>query len=209
MNYLDYAIIAVLVISALMGMRVGLIGAAFTVGGVFVGWLLAGQYADDIGAMFGDSLSNDTLVTAISYFIVVVGAIIVANILVKFVRPLLTVFTLGMSKMVDKMGGLALGLLFGLAVSSVLVIGLSRLTYVFDTSVITSALPAQVTQTVPIGDKLVAQVEEVRGPLEDYLTESQLVPIYVKIFDAIPANAFGFVPSDFKDALDILEANIP
>ena len=208
-NWLDFVLLAIIAVGAVMGLRIGLIGAAFTVVGVFVGWLLAGQWSDDVGGLFGDSLSNDTIVTAISYAIIIAGAVVVSRFAAKFIKPLLTVFTLGLSSMVDRLGGLALGALFGAAISAVIIIALARLTYDFDTSVVTDLVPAQVAGQVAELDEQLAKVENVREQLETALTESKLVSIFIDISDAIPASTFGFVPSDFKAALDILEGNIP
>ena len=192
-----------------MGMKIGLIGAAFTAVGMLVGWLLAGQWSDDVGALFGDSLSNDTIVTVLSYAIIIGAAVAVSRVAAKFIKPLLTVFTLGLSGMVDRLGGLALGLLFGAAISGAIIMALARLTYDFDTSAVTGLVPEQVAGQVARIEEQLAKVEDVREQLETSLTGSQLVSVFITVTDAIPADALGFVPSDFKAALDILEANTP
>ena len=208
MNWFDFVLLGILVVAALAGMRYGLIRAAFNTVGVYAGWLLAGQLSDDLGALFSNSLSNDTLVTVISYAIIIFGVIIAANVAIKFVRPLLTAFTLGLSSMVDRLGGLALGLLVGLAIAGAVIIGAARLTYDFDTETLTRAIPGQVAGQVPQMAQQLEQVKAAQQALETALTGSQLVSIFINITDAIPGNALGFVPSDFKTALDILEANI-
>ena len=216
MNWLDFVFIALLVVGAVMGMRFGLIRAAFLAVGTFLGWLLAGQWSDDIGGLFDKSLSNDTLVTVISYAIVIVGALIVSNFALKIVRPLLSIFTLGLSSLVDKLGGLALGLLIGVAISSALIIGLARLTYDFDVESIADIASLQAISTIPGGlvdqvkvlDDQLAKVKDAKVALEDALTGSKVVSAFIDASDALPADALGFVPSDFKAALDILEASI-
>ena len=218
MNWLDIVVLAILAVGAFMGMRFGLIGAAITAAGVFIGWLLAGQWSDDIGALFGDSLSNDTLVTVVSYALILVAALVVTGIAKKVIMPLLTVVTLGLSSMVNKLGGLGLGLLMGIAMSGALIIGLARLTYDFDvdtiiTESVLEQVPAQVQGqvTAQLKEQLagqLSQVENAREALETALKESALVPVFINITDALPADALGFVPSDFKIALDILEERI-
>ena len=272
MNWFDYVIIGIVVVAALVGMRIGLIGAAFTVVGALVGWLLAGQYSDDVGALFGDSLSNDTIVTVLSFAIIVVGAVVVSQFAAKIIKPLLTVFTLGMSKMLDRLGGVALGLLVGLAIASVVILASARLTYDFDftktgagqfaqLAEITSALRTALSGT-ELAEQL-AKIDEVRNSLEEPLSESQvpgllnnldevtsalnkteagaqlaaelsgrvldvkaavgdraatakealeggmkeskIVSAFISVTEAMPADALGFVPADFKDALSILE----
>ena len=77
MNWLDIVILVVIALGAFRGMSVGIIGAAIVAAGGFVGWMLAGQLSDDIGGMF-DDLSNDTLVTTVSYVVIIAAAIGVA-----------------------------------------------------------------------------------------------------------------------------------
>lgn len=208
MNWLDIVLIAVIVVAALIGMRFGLIRGAITAVGVYIGWLLAGQYSDDIGALFEESPSNDALVTVISYAVIMVGALIVSGILARLVRPLLTVFTLGMSSLVDRLGGLVVGLLIGVAIAGALIIGMARLTYNFDIESIAESAPLEKASRVArIGDQL-ARVEDTREQLESALANSQLVSAFIDVTDAIPGDTLGFVPSDFKFALEILEEHI-
>jgi uncharacterized membrane protein required for colicin V production len=207
-NWIDFLLLAVLIVGALYGMKMGLIKAVFVTAGVYIGWLLAGQWSDKVGGIFEGSVSNDTIVTVLTYAVTMVAAVIAANFAVKILKPMLTVFTLGLSGMVDKLGGLVLGLLLGVAFSSAIIIGFARLTYNLDISSLTDAVPAQVTErVVEVGDQL-AKVEDARESLETALTESQLVPTYIKVFDAIPANAMGLIPADFKVALEVLKTEI-
>ena len=75
MNWLDIVIIVVLVGAALFGLEYGLIRAGFNAIGMVVGSLLAGQWSDDVGGLFSDSISNDTVVTVLSYGIIIVAAL--------------------------------------------------------------------------------------------------------------------------------------
>ena len=167
-------------------------------GGV-VGWLLAGQFGDKVGGLFEDSLSSDTIVTAISYIIIIVLAIVVARTVRGIVRPFLTIATLGLSAMVDRVGGLALGLAVGLAIAGALIVVTARITYNFE-------LPSEGTASEVA--KRVPRVEDTRATLEDALVDSALVSVFIDIADALPGNTLGFVPSDFKISLDILEEKI-
>ena len=205
MNWLDIVILVVIALGAFRGMSVGLIGAAIVAAGGFLGWLIAGQLSDDIGGMF-DDLSNDTLVTTVSYVVIIAAAIGAATFIGKFVRPILTIATLGLSSMVDKLGGLALGLVFGLAVTAALIVVMARFTYDFELPEegLAGTVTGRVGSQVPVADK----VEETKETLEDALAGSVIVPVFVDIVDAIPGGALGFVPSDFEASLDILKAKI-
>ena len=207
MNWLDWFLLAVLAISALMGMRIGLLGAAFTLGGVVIGWLIAGQYSDDVGALFGDNLAGDTWVTVASYAAIILGALIVANIALKFLRPMLTIITLGLSSLVDRLGGLAIGAVIGLALIGALVIGMARLAYNFDSETLAAELAGRVPGQISLPTTRLDQVEEVREKPEESLINSQLVSIFIDVTDALPGEALGMVPDDFSLALDILADN--
>ena len=208
MNWLDIVIIVILALALLWGMKTGLLGAVVSAVAVLVGWLLAGQYGDDVGELFGDSLSNDTLVTVVSYAIIIVASLVVARIVWRILRPILTIATLGLTGMVDKLGGLVLGLVVGVVISGALVMGMARFTYDFEVPEIPdlSGIPGG-SVTGALEERL-PDPEETRQAVEDALTESAIVPVFIDITDALPADAFGFVPSDFKAALDILDKTI-
>ena len=197
MNWLDIVILITIVVGVWRGVKTGIIGAAIMAVGGLVGWMVAGRVSDDIGGIF-DSLASDTIVTTASYVIIIAAAILASIYIAKIVRPALTAATLGLSAAVDKIGGLVLGLVFGLVVSAVLIVAMARLTYDFEPP---DAGPVPLTTSgVP--------VEATRQLLEDTLAESAAAPLFVDVLDVLPGNALGFVPSDFKASLDILDARI-
>ena len=110
MNWFDFVIIGIVVLGAIQGMRVGLLGAAVTAIGVIIGWLIAGQLADKVGGIFDNSLTGDTIVTVVSYIVIMAVTLVIITFVWKILKPILTVVTLGMTGMVDRLGGLALGL---------------------------------------------------------------------------------------------------
>ena len=208
MNWFDFVLLAVLILGLLYGMKTGLIKAAFVTVGGYAGWLLAGQFGGRLGSLFDSSLGNETVVSVVSYAIIIVVSLMVASLAAKIVKPFLTVFTLGLSSMVDKLGGLALGLLIGVSIAGALVIGAARLTYDFDTSIVTGVVPDQVAGSVGQIEEQLAKVENVKETLEEALSESQLVPTFVNVVDSLPGDALGFIPADFMEALDILKVEI-
>jgi len=204
MNWLDFVIVVIALMAAFMGIKTGIIGAAITAAGGFVGWLIAGQAADNVGTLFDKSIENDTLVTVISYVIIVVAGLLVGRFVSKIVKPVLTAATLGFAGMVDKLGGLGLGFVTGLVVSAALIMSLARFTYSFEMP--EEGLAAKATQKV--SEQLDMNVVKVKGNLEDALAESALVEVFINIAEGIPADTLGFVPSDFKITLDLLEEEI-
>ncbi len=199
MNWLDIVFIVILAVAAYMGMKNGLLGTAFTAVGVYIGWVLAGQYSGDLGEVFSDKVDNQTWVTVISYGIIIILAVVVTRIIWRIVRPILTILTLGLAGMVDKLGGLAMGLIVGAAISGLLIIGMARFTYSFDLP--SEGIAGSVVERIP-------DIESTREQLEEALYESAIAPTIVDIIDKIPANAFGIIPDDFGAAVDILQEAI-
>lgn len=223
MNWLDIALIVTLVLGLLWGMKAGLIGATFTAVGILVGWVLAGQMAGDIGGLFESSLNSDTLVTVVSYAIIIIASVVIIGFIGKIAKPILTTATLGMSGMVDKLGGLALGLVIALAIAGVFITGMARFAYNFTiqtpgveavapgitgTAIGGQAAAATGALTDALGDVSLPIVADKKQAVEDSLTESTIVPIFMDIQGALPADALGFIPADFAVALDILQAEI-
>ena len=192
MNWFDIVILVILFVGAYYGLKSGLIGASLGVIGIVVGVLLASQLSDDVGELLTESISNDAIVTVASYAIII-GAVLAATWMAR--RILRTLISLTFLGLADKLGGLALGLLAGAAVSGALITGMARLTYSFE-------IPSEGV----VGEFL--PVAKAKGWLENTLDGSALVPTFIDITEALPADALGFVPSDFRVALDILQEKI-
>jgi uncharacterized membrane protein required for colicin V production len=204
MNWLDFVLIVVLIIGFLYGLKTGLIGAAFMAIGVIVGWQFASHYAANLGSALSSSISNDTVVSFIAYAAIIIAGIVVAGIVGKFVKPFLTVFTLGMSAMVDKLGGLVLGLILAGFLSGAAILGLARLAYNFE-------IPDKPAEGIAgtVADKLpIPGTLEIKEGLQDALVESSFVRSFVSVVDKIPGNAIGFVPNDFEVSVQILKDEI-
>ena len=97
---------------------------------------------------------------------------------------------------VDRLGGLALGSVAGIAISGAVIIGMATLTYNFEAP--EERLAGKALESVP-------QVVQAKEKLEHALIGSALVPVFIDITNGLPASALGFVPSDFRKALDVLE----
>ena len=202
MSWVDLAVIVIVAVSALIGMRVGIVGGGVTAVGGIVGWLLAGQFADDVGGLFDRWINVDTVVTVLAYAAIVFAGLAGGVYAARIGRPLLAAFTLGLSTMTDRLGGLALGLVIGLVMSAAMVVLLSRAAYSFE-------LPERGLvgeATTRVSRQLTAL--EVRESMESSLTDSGFVRALVKAADALPSGALGFIPSDFEVTFDLLGEEI-
>lgn len=196
MNWLDLVFIGIFLAGSYLGLKIGMVHAVFTALGILVGAALASQLSDDVGAWFAEFISNDAIVDVIAYALIIVASIVVAGIAGNIVRKIFSLFPLGF---VDRLGGVALGSAAGVVIAGVAILGMAKLTYSFD-----------VPEKGLVGDLIerTSQVVEVKGKLDSALTESTLVPMFMDVIDTLPANALGFVPSDFRVAIDILGERI-
>lgn len=220
MNWLDVVLIVVIAASAYVGLRTGLISAASTVVGVWAGIALAGRFSDDLGEHLTSSISNDTLVTVISYAFIFVAVVLAARMAGAFVRKAAGLLTMGLA---DPIGGAVLGAVAGVILAGALVTGMARLAYDFEVREVSGELPGGNRQASE-GEGAVEDgrfaysslrdsagailLEDTRGYVEGPLRGSTFAAVFVDVVDALPAEVVGFVPSDFKDALDILEIRI-
>ena len=76
---------------------------------------------------------------------------------------------------------------------------LARFTYNFELS--DTGITGGIAVQVP-------QVKDTKEAVEGALTDSATVPAFINFTNALPGNALGFIPSDFKISLEILEKNI-
>ena len=112
----------------------------------------------------------------------------------RLAGPLLMAATMGMSGMVNKLGGVALGIVIGATVSFALIVVSARLTYDFQ---------------LPDGGVAGSVTEQSsREWLEGVLVDSTIVSTFVDVADAVPGSTLGFIPSDFEAALNILEERL-
>jgi uncharacterized membrane protein required for colicin V production len=179
-----------------------LISATLAVVGVFLALSVAGQVTEEARAMFDASVSDNTIFTIVSYTTLIVASLMIARLVAKITKSIPKVLTLGMSGMVDKLGGIALGATFGVAIAAVVVLVGAKIAYDFDAEAIKAQLPAQVAEKVT--SERLATVEEPLGAIEGVLEESQAVAILLSVTDTLPESTLNMVRGDFRTALDIM-----
>lgn len=113
MNWVDLIIIATLVISGLIGMSIGLLGASIAVLGVIGGWLLAGRFGEHLAPLLAPFMP-EYWALMISYAIIIVLTLAAAEVIKAIILPALSIATFGLSNLLDRVGGLLMGLIIGL-----------------------------------------------------------------------------------------------
>jgi membrane protein required for colicin V production len=109
MNWLDIVILVVIGITALIGLRIGIIKAVLTLVGVVVGVILAGRFyvtlADNL-----TFISQETLARVVAFAIILIGVVLLASIIAGVLKWLTSIILLGW---VNLLGGAFLGLIMG------------------------------------------------------------------------------------------------
>lgn len=208
MNWLDLVLLGTLAVCAAVGLKLGLIKAILAAVAVYVGGLVAGRLSGgvgeflsglvsvegDVGDLLNRTIQNETILTVVTYAVIIAAFLLIARILSKLAF-VLKLATLGLSSVVDRGGGLLLGFLIGAALTSAVVLSLAALAYgtAYDDAVAGVAFE---------------QVEGAVESLEGTLVGSQLVSVHLEVFDLIPGNALGYVPPSFKQAISSLQSEI-
>ena len=179
MNWLDYSLILILIIGAVVGLRIGILGSVYSTIVVFLGWLIAAQLGTLVGRLFELFLEDDRVITVVSFTVIMGVVVYFGGKLWTPTRTALGVGTLGASNIVDYLGGLLVGIVLGLALSGALLVGLMRLTHTSN-----------------------ATIEVFQNELDSALVDSTLVPALLRGTDALPADSLGLIPGDFRSSLE-------
>lgn len=108
MDWLDIVIAVVLVVSFLIGLRLGLIKAVFALVGLFLSIFLAGRFYAQLAGIF-ISLS-DQLARLVAYVVILVVVMIIVAILAGILSKFLSIIMLGW---LNHLGGAVFGMFVG------------------------------------------------------------------------------------------------
>ena len=185
MNWLDFILIVILTVGVVVGLRIGILGAIYSMAVVFLGWLVAAQLGTLVGAFFGLFLDDDRIVTVVSFTAIMALVVYVGGKLWTPLRTALGIGTMGASNVVDRVGGLAVGLVLGAVVSGALLVGMMRLTHTSN-----------------------ASFDGFQEGLETAIIQSALVPVFIRGTDALPAGSLGLIPGEFRSSLEYFRDRI-
>ena len=109
MNWLDITIIIALAISAIVGLKTGIIKTVLSLAGLIIGVILAGQYY----VPFSEQLSfipQAGVAKVVAFAIILIGVMIIAGWLASLLKWAASVLMLGW---VNRLGGAAFGIVMG------------------------------------------------------------------------------------------------
>lgn len=112
MNWLDIAILVSLVIPVFIGLRQGLIKAAFSLAGLIIGILLASNLYEPFSNILG-FIPNDSVANILAFVIILVGVIVIATVLARILKLAVKVIMLSwVDHLVGGIFGFLIGFLF-------------------------------------------------------------------------------------------------
>jgi len=207
MNIFDWVLVAVFVIGALLGLKWGLVQAILNFIAVYAAMLVGAQVADGLVAHVTDDVQNESVATAIGYVVIFLSVFIIAQIVGKIIRPMLTIIFLGW---VDKLGGVVVGVLLGAILVTGVVTAMARVAYPQDEAILVEIEDLVSGDIEAAKERLYQELAERYGrdTLKEWLADSSLVPKVLDTRSKLPANVLGLVPGEFATALDTLEADL-
>jgi membrane protein required for colicin V production len=109
MSWLDIVIIIALAITALIGLKFGLIKAVLSLVGLVVGIILAGHFYSPLSERL-TFISQAAVAKVVAFAVILVGVMVIAVVLAMLLRWAASVMMLGW---VNRLGGAVFGLLLG------------------------------------------------------------------------------------------------
>ena len=199
MNWLDFVFILISIVAIFYGFKTGLFSAVFIFLGIVIGWQLAGHYSDDIGAALSTTISSDRTVSVISYIVIMILAIVSSKLASNVVTPIISLASFGVSSLIDKLGGLIIGIVLAGFITGAIILGITRLTYSFELQDLTGDTTLEI---------LNIESFDANEALNNVLQGSNFVRTFVTVVENIPADALGFVPDDYDISVKMLSETI-
>jgi len=109
MNWLDIVIIILIAVPTVIGLKIGIVKALFTVVGGIIGVILAGRFSGSLGEIM-TFISDPALAKVAAFAIILIVVLIIAAVAASFVKWVLSAILLGW---VNKLGGAILGFILG------------------------------------------------------------------------------------------------
>ena len=217
MNWFDLIIIIIFAGSIFLGMKIGLLRAAGIAVSIYIGTFLAGQFADNISANFYEfnlSLSLIKSISVIIYIVILLICITSAYFAIGKIKPLVGFVTLGVSSLIDKLGGMLLGLTFGIIASMIVVMSITRLTYTFDFASVSDQIQKNIPEKIATKDastdvsNYLNEISEIQQSVETVLQNSRSVKLFLYLESEVPIGIGHFIPDDFDFALRLLDSTL-
>jgi len=208
MTWFDICILLILSIGIAFGYKIGLIRTTLITIGAIFGFVTGPNISEYIVGNYPALPSSIPYLSIIVNGLCIIVGISIGNNITKLTKSILTVITLGLSNLVDKIGGIILGLLLAIIISTSIVVGLTRITYSFNPNFNEfqeiEILPNQIKDNMLLIEEI-KQIAEIQSKLEETLLESSFVPYTINGFEFLLEIVPGVFPQEFRGAINILD----
>lgn len=109
MNWLDIAIIVVVVVATFWGLRIGIIKAILSLAGLIIGVILAGRFYGPLSGQL-TFIPQAGIAKIAAFAIILVGILVIAGVLANLLKWAASLMMLGW---VNRLGGAVFGLVLG------------------------------------------------------------------------------------------------
>lgn len=197
MNWIDIAVLAVWVLTALWGFRTGLLRMFVPLVVVIVGLALSSRVSDPVGNIFSSFTANENIQTAGAFIVIFLGLFIIGSIAGQFLRTALQFLPL--FGLANGLAGAAVGVVVGFLLLSGVLTGLQRFPV---------ANSQETIDASPLGTFLADKFDVV-------LRATRILPVdwnerFEELKDALPENLPSNLPQGLPQSLpDLLPALVP
>ncbi len=137
MNWLDIVILVVLIAPIFIGLKMGLIKAAFSLAGLIIGVVLASNFYESLARIM-TFISNEGIANIVAFALILIVVMVIAAVLARVLKTFIKFVMLGW---VDHTGGAVLGFAMGAILISAV---LATIVKYYGTGLITDSLLAGV-----------------------------------------------------------------
>jgi len=119
MIWVDYAILAVVVLSAAISVLRGFLREAISLLGWVLAFWLALTFADDVSALFKNSITQPSIRHGVAFFAILVGTLVITAVVMYFVRVIIDKTEITGT---DRALGVVFGVARGIVIVAILVL---------------------------------------------------------------------------------------
>ena len=192
MNLLDIIFGLILLILIFYGFKNGLIKIALFFIACLIGWILSGIFTPTIIKVLPELSLDLNIISGIIYFVL-------TSSLTKPLKSILSLATFGFSALIDRIGGIIIGIIFAFVIITISIISLSRITYHFEVSN-SNIITNYASETPFIKNKI--------NNIEKQFIDSQISLNSIKIINSLNLHKAPFVPVSFSNSFEILNNNV-
>lgn len=199
MNLLDIIFGLIFLILIFYGFKNGLIKIALFFTACLIGWILSSIFTPSIIGVLPKLSLDINIISGIIYFVLIIICILITSSLTKPLKSILSLATFGFSSLIDRIGGIIIGVIFAFAIITISIISLSRITYHFEVSN-SNVITNYASETPFIKNKI--------NNIENQFINSKISLNSIKLINSLNIHKTPFVPASFSNSFEILNNNV-